>query len=164
MRYGVRIVQTPDVDLQHILCVRAAVFRRDNDAYGGIAVIDGFFFRLIPAVFRNPLHDHARDGTVSVSQAESERIQRRPVVIAVSAVLHGIIREVRQILRILIEGHRKLAGRRDLAEKNLCEIDAAPCARIKGLDYRICLFLRNRKIDGTAREVDDDDRLFHRQE
>ena len=75
--------------------------------------------------------------------------------VTVSAILHRIIEEIREIGSTLIEGNRKLARWIYLAEENLCHGFATPFTRIPSLKDRLrilCLWNHN---DGTARTVDE---------
>ena len=60
------------------------------------------------------------------------------IVVAIGAVAHEVIGEFGQLIDILIEGNRQLAGRRNLSEQDICDRLAALRAGVERLQK--CIF------------------------
>ena len=74
-----------------------------------------------------------------VGQPIPERIQRLALKIAVGAALNGIVLKGREVVHRAVEGHRQLARRADLPERDLRKRRAARLAGIPGKEDRVAL-------------------------
>ena len=109
-----RVVRFADIELDHLGAVALA------------GVLDG---ELQHAV----VHMARAEMEVGVAQAIAEREERLAAEVAVGVALHIVILHLRQLGDGLVERHRQLAGRVEVAVKRLHDGRAALLARIPGL-------------------------------